>query len=153
MTAGIVEVRPARAGGRSAATPGSASTSTLRPTASAVFGLTPGADAAVRRARDRLVELQRVAPERLVAERVEAEGLPALLELLARIVADGVVADPMTPLARLGVGGPVEHRPGDGAEDHGGHEQSGANGGTHDDLSRKRPPSPAPRRFGAASIK
>src|SRR5262249_42397807 len=39
-----------------------------------------GADAAVRRALDRLVQVQGAAPERLVAERVEAEGLFALAD-------------------------------------------------------------------------
>ena len=38
------------------------------------------ADAAVLRARDGAVELKRIAPERLAAEGVEAEGLPAFLE-------------------------------------------------------------------------
>ena len=53
----------------------------MSPTASAVSGLTPGADAAIRLAGDRLVQPQRVAPEGLVAEGVVAEGPPSALEL------------------------------------------------------------------------
>jgi hypothetical protein len=49
--------------------------STLGPTDSAVFGLTPWTDAAVLASFDRAVELKRAAPERLVAEGVEAKDL------------------------------------------------------------------------------
>ena len=80
-------------GGRQDAVPGAQRRASLR------------ADAPESRALDRLVELQRVAPERLVAEGVEPKDLQALLELLASIVANGVVADPMWPLTRLSVGG------------------------------------------------
>ena len=54
---------------------GRASASTLRPTASAVVGLT---------AADHLVHAKRVGPEGLVAERVEAEDLLALRFLSRR---------------------------------------------------------------------
>ena len=73
---------------------GSASASTLRPTASAVFGLTPGPTPPFA-ARDRLMQLERVAPERLVAERVEAEYLLPLPEqgVAAQTAAGGGGAD------------------------------------------------------------
>src|SRR5262249_26619429 len=48
-------------------------------------------DTAVLRAGDRLVEVQLAAPEILVAEGVEAEDLPSLLDQLAGIVDDGMV--------------------------------------------------------------
>src|SRR2546429_1672493 len=43
-------------------------------------------DAAETRALDRLVQLQRATPERLVAERVESKGAPAAFDLLRGIL-------------------------------------------------------------------
>src|SRR5947208_15526904 len=51
----------------------------------------PRSDAAEARALNRLMQLQRVAPEMLVAERVEPECLPATIELIEREGADRVV--------------------------------------------------------------
>jgi len=61
-------------------------------------------DPAVRRAGDRLVQVQRIAPERLIAERVEPERLPALVDqFLARVVAVAI------DRARRGESGGAQH--------------------------------------------
>ena len=115
--------------------PGSASTSTLRPAASAWLG-EARADPSVGGAFDRLMELERVAPERLVAEGIEAEGLAALSEL-----PEGVREDRRV---RSGIGGGARGDPG-GIEDDGGDGEPAercedgkprAKRNAHDDLER-----------------
>ena len=71
---------------------GSASASTLRPTESAVLGETPGPTPPFFSPAMALCSCKRVAPERLAAEGVVAEGLLALLEHRLRVARDlGVV--------------------------------------------------------------
>ena len=80
---------PAASASRTAA--GSALTSTLSPTESAVFGLTPGPTPPLGCPGDRPVKVQRAAPELLVAERVEPEGLASLAHEVLGVLIDGLV--------------------------------------------------------------
>ena len=70
---------------------GRASTSTFKPTARAVLGLTPGPTPPLCAALNGFVELQGVAPERFVAESVEAKDLPALRQHLLTVRIDHFV--------------------------------------------------------------
>ena len=135
VVAGIVEVDPAVPQMLLSELAGSASTSTLRPTASAVVGAEPGADAAIRGARDRLVQPQAVAPERLVAERVEAERLPAFVQGLARVLEDVGVRAPLGTRSRLDLRGRAESGQQTETRDSDQRHEERAIGHSHDDSS------------------
>src|SRR5262249_45861703 len=80
--------------------PGSASESTFNPTASAVFGLTPGPAPAVGRPGDRLMQMQRVPPPGFIPECIEAEDLSAHIDRRLRLIVD----PPVRFRKRLAVG-------------------------------------------------
>src|SRR5262249_10537567 len=65
-----------------------------------------GAQAAVLRARNGLVQMQLAAPEVLVTEGVKAKDLPALIDELAGVVLDGVVEVLAHRVPRIGPEGP-----------------------------------------------
>ena len=110
---------------------GRASTSTFRPTARAVLGLTPGPTPPFFFARDGLVQVQDTAPEGLVVEGVEAERVLALADQAGRGRRGWVRGGGRVPGAGLR-----------GAAHHAGHRHRGERAG-HAERERRRPPAAA----------
>ena len=123
---------------------GSASTSTLRPSCSAAAGLTPGPTPPLAEAFDRLMQLDRVTPEHLVTEGVEAKSLAPLGDERqsdgGSAVGAAVPGSRLRPLVRrtaagslLGAGGGGRRAPRAAAAAHGPSDSNPQRGGRHDE--------------------
>ncbi len=102
-----------------------------------LVGGEPVADAAVRGARDGLVELQRVAPERLVTERVEAESFLAFVQSLARVLKNVGVRAALGTLSQLDLRGRAEGGQQTETRDSDQRHEEKAIGESHDDSSER----------------
>src|SRR2546426_342371 len=107
-----------------------------------------GADAAVPLAGDRLVQMERVSPERLAAEGLEAEGASPLVEHLGGVVSDDLIEG---PLAREDRGDSRGH-PGSGAEQRGGAGRDDPDSGAARKADRRDGRHSWPSRWGRGAV-